>query len=205
MMVMQLVVAVILEGYQDGKETVEADTIDTCVAVWKKHDPEHRMILPLKDAIEFINDVMSILKEKGQNLDDVPVLKGATVAEIVGSLPMRIGRAFDMDVTADNRVTFLSASKQILLFTVYEEIVAQLTWTQDLLSDKKMKKKDLQRLQRQEKAKDSFELNCTGLVCRHCEGQDLSTAVIAATKLQRQWRSRVVRHKVQLKPLEGPQ
>jgi hypothetical protein len=205
MMVMQLVVAVILEGYVDGKETKEADTIDTCIAMWKKHDPEHRMILPLKDAVEFINDVIAVLKEKGETSNDVPVLKGASVTEIVGSLPMKIGRAFDMDVTSDNRVTFLSAAKQILLFTVYKEIVEKLNWTKELLSDKKMKKKDLQKLQRQEKAKDSFELNCTGLLCRHCEGQDLSTAVIAATKLQRQWRTRTLQKtQLNLKVAQSP-
>merc|ERR1719284_622124 len=64
-MIMNLVIAVILEGYEDGKPTAEGVVIDKCVLLWRKYDPDQRMCLPIGKAIDFITEVCVAAGVKG--------------------------------------------------------------------------------------------------------------------------------------------
>merc|ERR1719382_1575329 len=63
--IMNLVIAVILEGYEDGKPTAEGQVIDKCVLLWRKYDPDQRMCLPIGKAIDFITEVCQAAGVKG--------------------------------------------------------------------------------------------------------------------------------------------
>merc|ERR1712232_372401 len=105
---------------------------------WKKYDPDHILEIPLKDALEFINEVIRIIKEMkkeaGENTEafDMPPLRGENVKQISRSLPMKYTRALDFAITEDNRVDFVNASRQVLRFAVLED-----------LSDAKIKEIDM--------------------------------------------------------------
>lgn len=63
--IMNLVIAVILEGYEDGKPTPEGVVIDKCVLLWRKYDPDQTMCLPIGQAIDFITEVCVAAGVKG--------------------------------------------------------------------------------------------------------------------------------------------
>mmetsp|Transcript_55141 Transcript_55141/g.124132 ORF Transcript_55141/g.124132 Transcript_55141/m.124132 type:complete len:1891 (+) Transcript_55141:150-5822(+) len=125
LMILNLVVAVILQGYDEGKEDSESDNIDTCIEVWRKYDPNHKMKIPLVDALRFLDETISTLKKRDEKDGkptcgvELPSVSGTDFASIARNMNMRkmtkISRAaIDMAITDENQVTFLSASKQVL-------------------------------------------------------------------------------------------
>jgi len=179
-MTLNLVVAVILEGYDEGKSSEEADNIEVCVDVWKNHDPDHKLSIPLPDALKFINECLGILKardeKEGKTCEayDMPPLSGSTVEEVASSLPMKFARAFELNITPDQQVCFHSASKQVLRFTVLSDLTDEKFREIDAV-EKTMNKKDLAFLQK-------LERKATNVV-----GTDLA-ANAAAMKLQKKFR-----------------
>merc|ERR1719375_1867082 len=57
-MVLNLVIAVILEGYEDGKVHTEGEVIEECIKMWKKYDPNYTMFIPFQDAFRYADEVM---------------------------------------------------------------------------------------------------------------------------------------------------
>merc|ERR1719188_651804 len=99
--------------------------IDVCIEVWKKYDPDHRMELPLGDALKFITEVLEIVVREGDDDGkgvEVPTLKGQDLNEVYCNLDMKYARALVLNISSDNKVSFLSASKQVLRFTVLTEM-----------------------------------------------------------------------------------
>jgi hypothetical protein len=180
-MVLNLVVAVILEGYDEGKSSEEADNIEVCINVWKKYDPDHVMSIPLPNALGFINEVLKVLKERdakeGKTCDayDMPPLSGKTMADICKHVPMKYARAFDLSVMPDGQVTFLAASKQVLRFTVLEGL-NDAAFKEIDQCDHNMSKRELAQLKNLER-KSTSDVSV-----------DLS-ANAAAMKLQKKFRS----------------
>jgi len=122
-MIMNLVIAVVLEGYNEGKADSESRIIDKCIDVWKKHDADQTMNIPLPDAIKFINAVMAALKKDGSLEGDIPPLKMSAYSDTVdvSSFPMKFAKAVDLPMTDDKTISFIDASKQILRFAVLEK------------------------------------------------------------------------------------
>jgi hypothetical protein len=118
--ILNLIVAVILEGYEEGKVNEETDNIDICIDVWKALDVNHRMELPLKDALTFMN---LALRRIGNF--DMPDLRGSTLSEISRNLPMKYARAFDMEVMPNNNVTHYSAFQQVLRLAILKGVITE--------------------------------------------------------------------------------
>jgi len=139
------------------------------------------MSISLHDATSFINEVISTLKKVGEkegkqcDAYDMPPLRGSTIKEIARTLPMKYARALKLVVTADNQVTFLAASRQVLRFTVLENLSDQALKDIDTC-EKNMSEKDLARLRKLER-RSTLDL----------AGSDVS-ANIAAMKLQQKFR-----------------
>lgn len=123
--ILNILVAVILEGYDEGKDSCEGDNIEECIQCWTRYDPNHTLEIPLQRALDFINEVIHKLKEKEGNAEDTfpfMPLKGDSILEVSRTLPMKHARVFDMNVTPNNTVTFLSAARQVLRFTVLQDV-----------------------------------------------------------------------------------
>jgi hypothetical protein len=118
--IVNLVVAVILEAYEEGKVNEETDNIDICIEVWKKYDKNHRMELPLKDALMFVNEALQKIGAPA-----LPDLKGSTLDDL--RLPIKTStwsaRALDMEVMANNMVTHTSAFLQVLRLAVLKGVI----------------------------------------------------------------------------------
>jgi len=111
-MLMNLVVAVILEGYEEGKASADHTIIDRCIACWKKRDPDQTMMIPLRAALEFINEVMeddiipsSVFSSTAQFGVDFSQVKLSSTAG-----------ALDLAVSPDGHVHFMGCFKQVLRF-----------------------------------------------------------------------------------------
>ena len=55
-MVMNLVIAVILESYEEGKGEKETEIVDYCVKLWRERDPDLTLSLPMDEAIAYVAD-----------------------------------------------------------------------------------------------------------------------------------------------------
>lgn len=118
--VMNLVIAVILEGYEDGKETPASEVVDICIKLWLKYDPEHRLSLPLGKTLQFINEALKEI-EHGDQSDlfktaGVGDQSDADAIAQVAQIPMRYVAALDVQVEENGRVHFVSACKQVMRF-----------------------------------------------------------------------------------------
>merc|ERR1719221_2026922 len=68
--ILNLFIAVIFEGFEEGKNSKVGDLIQSCVDTWDKYDPNHRMVLSLERALDFIDDTMQVLCKFYGKADD---------------------------------------------------------------------------------------------------------------------------------------
>merc|ERR1719387_2694449 len=61
--ILNLVIAVILEGFEDASANEEAMIINYCLKVWKKYDIEYKMILPVADVYDFMQEVQKMRED----------------------------------------------------------------------------------------------------------------------------------------------
>eukprot|EP00931_Biecheleriopsis_adriatica_P119863 TRINITY_DN9503_c0_g1_i1.p1 TRINITY_DN9503_c0_g1~~TRINITY_DN9503_c0_g1_i1.p1 ORF type:complete len:1886 (-),score=426.27 TRINITY_DN9503_c0_g1_i1:127-5784(-) len=149
-MVMNLVIAVILEGYEDGKETPASEGIDICIKLWLKYDPDHRLSLPLGQALIFINEALKEVEfatnsqSKARGFSDELCDDSGSLS--LASIPMKYVAALDVQVGENGRVHFISACKQVMRFVCLGDELASM---EDLDTvQEKLDKKEGQRLQK---------------------------------------------------------
>mmetsp|Transcript_29439 Transcript_29439/g.68551 ORF Transcript_29439/g.68551 Transcript_29439/m.68551 type:complete len:2248 (+) Transcript_29439:46-6789(+) len=142
--IMNLVIAVILEGYEEGRSCPESEVIDMCIGLWKKYDPDQTLRLPFVEAFAYMDEALKhILHEDWhkaihtrtaapKELAD-ELRKGATQASLktdamasygidLGSIPMKYAKIFDFPITCDGKVSFLDSTQQILRFSCIGEL-----------------------------------------------------------------------------------
>merc|ERR1719335_296159 len=55
--ILNLVIAVILEGFDDSSKNEEGEVVDNCIMMWKNYDKDQSLVLDLAHALMFIDDV----------------------------------------------------------------------------------------------------------------------------------------------------
>jgi len=145
-MIMNLVIAVILEGYEDGKPTPEGVVIDKCVLLWRNYDPDQRMCLPIGKAIDFICEVCQAAGVKGpmptwktteKSTSSVSNVQSAvSSSETDGSapqysasaslkeftgLPMKWVKNLDFKMDSDGMVTFKQAAQSAIRIACFSD------------------------------------------------------------------------------------
>lgn len=203
LMVMNLVIAVILEGYEDGQMRPEDEVIDLCIRTWRKYDSDHIMVLQLPEAMAFINEV--VCKWFGDNLETRKLASAFTQDTMafpfspeleLWRIPMRCVESFEMKITADGRVDFFEASRQVLRFCVSNKdptFLHEIKDADQLLSDKDKRK--MQQLE--DKGKKLLSIQSQ-------EMNDLRQAV-AVVKLQRYYRKVIVPRHSNMAVEEAPE
>jgi hypothetical protein len=68
--ILNLVIAVILEGFDDSSKDDCSDLVDTCVSLWKKYDTNCDMKLSLKTCFEYIEEIS--VKNNAKTMKIVP-------------------------------------------------------------------------------------------------------------------------------------
>jgi len=184
-LMMNLVIAVILDGYEEGKQTpFDQMYIEVCIMTWKKYDPNLTLKLPLPRALIFIQEASKEIREReadqeefemmlyGRTFDNESSVKDFDITK----MPMSSVKCLDIFVSKDNQVGFLSATKQVLRFAIMGSDAARLREMDavDSVVDKKTAQK-LKHVQRKNELLESSQ------VCLKKE--------IAVTKLQRAFRT----------------
>mmetsp|Transcript_148337 Transcript_148337/g.385670 ORF Transcript_148337/g.385670 Transcript_148337/m.385670 type:complete len:1949 (-) Transcript_148337:33-5879(-) len=156
LVIMNVVIAVILEGYEDTKTRDEAEIINSCRNLWgSKYDPDKRMKIPFPDALRFIVEAIGILQRdgliKGDLVNiDLPVSNGNFGVDL-SDFPIRFARA--LDIKPATMVEFHVAAKQVVRFAsiVEENERPAVEVIRDLEStDENRKSKDIKRIKRLE-------------------------------------------------------
>jgi len=190
LMVMNLVIAVILEGYEDGKMRPEDEVIDLCIDIWRKYDSDHIMVLNLPEAMSFINEV--VVKWFGENLETRKLANAFSKDTMafpfspdldLSRIPMKCVHSFQMKITTDCKVDFFEASRQALRFCVSGRDSDVLNEIRD--AEEKMSEKDVKKMKKiEDKGKKLLSL-------QQEEMSDLRQAV-AVVKMQRYYRKVIV-------------
>jgi len=114
-MVMNLVIAVILEGYHEGKPSQESQVIDKCTEMWKDYDPELTMALEFQEAVRFINEVVATICAE----EDARLLQHSSrttyMKDDIGNIRMSYASMWESVLThPDGKVSFMQSVKQVL-------------------------------------------------------------------------------------------
>eukprot|EP00933_Yihiella_yeosuensis_P037205 TRINITY_DN31081_c0_g1_i1.p1 TRINITY_DN31081_c0_g1~~TRINITY_DN31081_c0_g1_i1.p1 ORF type:complete len:653 (+),score=71.78 TRINITY_DN31081_c0_g1_i1:39-1997(+) len=119
-MVMNLVIAVILESYEDGKHSYEVEAIDICVKVWSKYDPYHTMMLPVPKLIRFISEALDSISD--DLFTDHPNFQQSSYefslkefkAAPSHHIPLEFAKFLQMPVNLAGEAHFLYALEQVM-------------------------------------------------------------------------------------------
>lgn len=113
--ILNLVIAVILEGFEESNSEEESDIVGTCVDIWRKYDTDCCMILPLKDVFRFIEEVANLQETESKLTLSVPLqLPTAQKTEDkidFSGIPMRIANCCNMKLDKEQHMHFLDAVK----------------------------------------------------------------------------------------------
>jgi len=142
LVIMNIVVAVILEGYDESKASDEGAIIETCKVLWdRKYDPNHKMQIPSEKAVRFILEAIKELQADGLvggEAVHISTLEATSFTNQLTKIPMRFARAFDLSIMV-REVTFFDAVRQVLRFAAVVEheeeassIVSQLDRCDDM-------------------------------------------------------------------------
>jgi len=130
-MVMNLVIAVILESYEEGKGEKETEILEYCLKLWKERDPDLTLRLPMAEAVVYVTDAVKFgLELQSRQGEDVHARKAAAVPKfgsaMITQVPMKFIRPMDLPVDAAGEVSFLSALLQVLKLLCHK-------WDPDLM------------------------------------------------------------------------
>jgi len=152
-MVLNLVIAVILEGYEDGKDHIEGEVIDVCTSIWKKYDEDYTMFMPFHSAFRYADEVMVKLHASaGEHAQPVPrpAIKDTPDCHFdidLASIPIQYAKAFDLEVTG-GKVHYVPVVKLVLQLMITHNDPSVLAEIQE--TDTKIPKRDRERLNRME-------------------------------------------------------
>jgi hypothetical protein len=204
--VLNLVIAVILEGYEDGKAHTEGEVIDACKKLWKQYDPNYTMFIPLSKAFDYVGEVLHSLQgidddwedqeEELAEMNPPPVRQSASgfMGLDLACVPMKYAKNFDLQWTPDGMVAFHDVVKLILrLMTSHNDpsILAELEETDKKMSDREREKlKTCEAKQRIKNLPPEMKDEMNAAAGAATFGL---AAQVAASKLQRRWRARQAR------------
>jgi len=184
-MVLNLVIAVILDGYEDGKGHAEEEVIDACIKMWKKYDDDYTMFIPFQDAFRYADEVLREFSKKAAKKLQMPsVLRphpGGCCGVDLACVDLKYAQAFDLQMTEDGKVHFIPVVKLVLrmVFTNDDpEIMKEIEE-----ADSKLAKKDKDRLEKME-AKQLLKNRAVLSDCLSLQTQ------VAASKIQRRYKTR---------------
>ncbi|CAE8604971.1 unnamed protein product, partial [Polarella glacialis] len=186
-MVMNLVIAVILESYEDSQGGQEQEIIDMCIQVWRKYDPDHKLSLEMHTLMRFIAEVLPlVLAQDTTTLITKSVAMATPFAtRNIATIPMKFVRALNMPLDDNNEVAFILAVKQVLTLVSVSsnpELIKEL-----LEVEEKMDKKLTAKFRAKMKHNHSFQ--AAPELQKASSAADI-IAHIAAMKLQKGWRKR---------------
>jgi len=141
-MVMNLVIAVILESYEDGKGAREVELIDNAIQAWKKYDPDITMSIKSDLGVAYIVEVLEDAMAEAEE-DETPGhlkrLSSAATENRMSKIPMKFANTLDLPVNEKGEVHFFGCIQQVLkLFSVNSnpDLINELSNMEDNIDQK---------------------------------------------------------------------
>merc|ERR1712008_15018 len=173
----------------EGKAEVESDNIDTCIEVWKRYDPDHKMKIPLKSALGYIVETVNILEarnceEEGkQRQFDLSSLNHDSIEAFARNGDMRHMKHLwivkELRVDSAQQVSFISSARQVLRLMSAEEFDEHNFGNLDV-DEKILPKREREQIKKLERSMTKVELESERSIRDH----------IAVQKLQDRFRER---------------
>lgn len=152
--ILNLVIAVILEGFEESSNNDEVDLVSSAIDRWGKYDPNFTMLLPIAEVYKFIEEVA------GNHLLErpLPVLKPRPGQKQVdlGQIPMRIADCEDTKIDENQNMHFMDVVNlllKIVLSSNNEKALQEIKETQT--SNPKLKS-ELEALESKQKARQRY-------------------------------------------------
>eukprot|EP00746_Dinoflagellata_sp_MGD_P168034 gnl/MRDRNA2_/MRDRNA2_99120_c0_seq1.p1 gnl/MRDRNA2_/MRDRNA2_99120_c0~~gnl/MRDRNA2_/MRDRNA2_99120_c0_seq1.p1 ORF type:complete len:1018 (-),score=164.15 gnl/MRDRNA2_/MRDRNA2_99120_c0_seq1:46-2886(-) len=206
--IFNLVVAVILEGFEDASKNEDSDLVGYCIETWKKYDVNYSMVLPLPDVFTFVKEVTEISNqaklEKGEAGLLCPFLpppstgKGKDRKCDITAIPMWIANS--------NHLHFEFETQNMHFIDVVKMTFAVVLSQNDPMHCRMMKEKaeeDVKETKKMQHAEDRHKRGKDFQRKMSCQGKftDLATEV-ASTKIQVLFQGRQARKKVLMQKQE---
>lgn len=206
--IFNLVVAVILEGFEDASTNEESDLVELCITMWKKYDENYSMVLPLADIFGFlkeVTDTSNLAKiEKGEAGLLTPFLpppmsgKGADRKCDITAIPMWIANSSYMNFEVETQhMHFIDAVKMAFAVVLSQNSSMHCKMMKDKAQEDVKESHKIARAEEKHKKAKDFQRKIGGPT-----RTDLATEV-ASTKIQvlfigRKARKRVLKEKREL-------
>jgi hypothetical protein len=129
--VLNLFIAVIIEGFNDSQNAMEEDHIALCLETWKGYDPDFTLTMELDTALLFISSVYCTISQRQPifvpGLDENGMPRGRTRGKdgefsieglSLGKCPMKYAKALDLKISQDFKVHLTWAIAAVLRLVV---------------------------------------------------------------------------------------
>jgi hypothetical protein len=185
--ILNLVIAVILEGFEDSNSEEESDIVGKCVDIWRKYDPDCTMILPLKEVFRFIEEIAN--DHDLQKPLHLPQSKKQEDKIDFSGIPMRIAACCNMKLDAEQKMHFLDAVKLAIRVILSANNPEQMREIKNSEEDPKLGKA-LTSLDSKQKKREGYQQ------FEQLPGAIDLPAEVASTKIQVLFKGRQARKKV---------
>eukprot|EP00746_Dinoflagellata_sp_MGD_P008476 gnl/MRDRNA2_/MRDRNA2_116976_c0_seq1.p1 gnl/MRDRNA2_/MRDRNA2_116976_c0~~gnl/MRDRNA2_/MRDRNA2_116976_c0_seq1.p1 ORF type:complete len:1680 (-),score=292.24 gnl/MRDRNA2_/MRDRNA2_116976_c0_seq1:144-4679(-) len=177
--ILNLVIAVILEGFEESSTNEEADLVTHCIDNWGKYDPNFTMLLPLKEVYKFVEEVALVSNEGLAR--PVPTLKTKDPQshEVdIGSIPMWIANCCNTKLDADQNMHFIDVVKVVVTLVLASNNPETLQEIHSFTEKNEKVKEELAELERQQKARQRYADLVAGAQCSNLQ-EDVALAKLA--------------------------
>lgn len=197
--IFNLVVAVILEGFEDASTNEESDLVGHCIETWKKYDVNYRMVLPLPEIFMFLKEVIDISQaakeekhERGLLAPFYPPSLGKDGKCDIKAIPMWIANSSHLHYEVETQsMHFVDAVQMAFAVVLSQNSPMHCKLMKEKAEEDVKESKKIKHFEEKHKKTKDFQRKMTG----GGKETDLATEV-ASTKIQVLFQGRQARKKV---------
>jgi hypothetical protein len=177
--ILNLVIAVILEGFEESSTNDEADLVSVCIDIWGKYDPNFTMVLPLADIYRFVGEVASHSNEGlVRPLPNLKTKDPDTRLVDIGQIPMWVATCCDVKLDENQNMHFIDVVKVVLSMVLSCNDPSVLTELKSCTENDEKVKNQLEELEKQQKARHKYDILASKEGCTDLK-QDVAVTKIA--------------------------
>jgi hypothetical protein len=199
--IFNLVVAVILEGFEDASTNEESDLVEHCIKTWKKYDENYSMVLPLSQVFAFLKEVADEHHFNKQEKGDTGLLSPIVLPPMSGkgkdkkcdiqSIPMWVANSSQLHFEMESQTMhFIDAVKMTFAVVLSQNSATHCKLMKEKAEEDVKEAVKIKHLEERKKNEKEFKRKITSVGTT-----DLATEV-AATKIQVLFIGRTARKRV---------
>jgi len=180
--ILNLVIAVILDVFEDSSTNDEGDLVSRCIDRWGKYDPNYTMLLPVNDVFKFVSEVAGEHLTLVRPLPDLDQTAGSGGKVDIGKIPMWIANCCDMKLDARQHMHFIDVVKVVLRIVLSSNNPQVLSEIKESSAANPKLQRKLDALENQQKARQKYRV----IMCQpDCSDLNVDVATIKLAGLLR--------------------